>query len=389
MDFSFSATKLRFGVGTQQEIAEHAKSMGSRVRLMTGSKPERLDWLRDDLHGLAPLVIAVAGEPTINDMAGWTERARAYGCDVVVAVGGGSVIDSGKALAALLTNTRDILDYLEVVGKGMVLTETPAPMIAVPTTSGTGAEATANAVLGVPEQGVKVSMRSTLMLPDLAIVDPQLTATMPPAVTAATGMDALTQLMEAFVSIKANPLTDGLCREGMIRAARSLRRAYDDGADMDARTDMALASHFSGIALANAKLGAVHGFAAPLGGSFHAPHGAVCAALLPHVMDVNVRGLVDRGEDGEVTGEANGEALARYAETAQILTGNMRATPADGVAWVSELAAHLKLAGIGSMGVTEGDFDALAKQAAKASSMQGNPLKLTHDELMEILRRAM
>ena len=163
----------------------------------------------------------------------------------------------------------------------------------MPTTAGTGAEVTYNAVLGVPDQQVKVSMRSPLMLPRWAIVDPLLTHSMPPELTASTGLDALTQLIEAFVSNKANPLTDGVCREGLQRAGRSLRRAFEDGDDADAREDMSLASLFSGMALANAKLGAVHGFAGPLGGMTTAPHGVICGKLLPYVMQANVRALAE------------------------------------------------------------------------------------------------
>ena len=197
-------------------------------------------------------------------------------------------------MAALLTNEGDLSDYLEVVGKGRPLQNPAAPCIAVPTTAGTGAEVTYNAVLGVPDQHVKVSMRSPLMLPRWAIVDPLLTHSMPPELTASTGLDALTQLIEAFVSNKANPLTDGVCREGLQRAGRSLRRAFEDGSDAEAREDMSLASLFSGMALANAKLGAVHGFAGPLGGMTDAPHGVICGKLLPYVMQANVRALQDR-----------------------------------------------------------------------------------------------
>ena len=207
------------------------------------------------------------------------------------------------------------------------------------------------------------------MLPRLALVDPELAHSMPPEVTASTGLDALMQVMEPYVSKRANPLIDGLCREGLCRAARSLRRAYEHGDDAGAREDMALVSLFGGLALANAKLGAVHGFAGPLGGMFPAPHGAVCASLLPHVMAVNVRSLQERAPDGE--------ALRRYDEMARILTGDEQATAAGGVAWVQELCAALRIPSLSAYGVTEGDFPLLVEKASRSSSMKGNPIVLT------------
>ena len=323
----------------------------------------------------------ISGEPDTKSIQLEAGRVRDLGCDLVVAVGGGSVMDAGKALAALLTNTRDVYSYLEVVGDGMPLDHPPVPLIAVPTTSGTGAEVTANAVLLSPEHGVKVSLRSTEMIPDIALVDPLLAVSMPPSVTASTGMDALTQLLEAFVSIAANPLTDSLCREGMSRAARSLARAYADGSDVLAREDMAMASLFSGMALANAKLGAVHGFAAPLGGAFHAPHGAVCAALLPHVMDVNLQALRERMPQSP--------ALQAYKEAAVIFTGEPGSEAEDGAGWVRALCLELNIPRLAALGVTEDDFSDLAGKAAKASSMKGNPIELTTAELVEILERAL
>ena len=238
-----------------------------------------------------------------------------------------------------------------------------------------------NAVLRSPQHRVKVSLRSPLMLPRLALVDPELTHTMPPEVTASTGLDALTQVMEPYVSNKANPLTDALCREGMRRAARSLRRAYEHGDDAAAREDMALVSLFGGLALTNAGLGAVHGFAGPIGGMFPAPHGAVCASLLPHVMTVNVRALQERAPESV--------ALRRYDEIARLLTGNERATAADGVAWVRELCAALRIPPLSAYGMTEADFPALMEKASRASSMRGNPIKLTAEEMEEVLARAL
>jgi alcohol dehydrogenase class IV len=300
---------------------------------------------------------------------------------LVIGIGGGSVIDTGKAVAAMLTNSGELEDYLEVVGRGQPLAERAAPHIAIPTTAGTGAEVTLNAVLGVPEHQVKVSMRSAWMLPSVAVVDPELTYSMPPALTASTGLDALTQLMEAYVSNKANPLTDGICREGLRRAGRSLRKAYEDGSNEAARADMAAASLFSGLALANAGLGAVHGFAGPLGGMISAAHGVICARLLPYVMQVNVRALQERA--------AGSAALARYDEIAGLLRVTATARAADGVGWVQELCSALEVSALGESGLEEQDFAMVVGKCRKSSSMKGNPITLTNEELTEILRKSL
>ncbi len=383
MRFEFAtATRIIFGAGTLREVGPLAAAMGRRALVIGSGSDERLQPLLDLLagQGVTAVTFNVTSEPTTDIDQQGTQQAREAGCDLVISMGGGSVIDSGKAIAALLTNGGAPLDYLEVIGRGQPLTKPAAPTIAIPTTAGTGAEVTRNAVLKSPEHRVKVSLRSPLMLPRLAVVDPELTASMPPAVTASTGLDALTQVMEPYVSHKANPLTDALCREGMQRAARSLRRAYEDG-DRAAREDMALASLFGGLALANAGLGAVHGFAGPLGGMFPAPHGAVCARLLPPVMAANVRALQER--------EPDNPALRRYDEIAQIVTGNPAATAPDAVAWVEALTRALEVPPLSAYGLTREDFPAVVEKAARASSMKGNPIQLTTAELTAILEQAL
>lgn len=383
MIFNFAtASKIIFGTGTASQLPDLATSLGTTPCLVVGGNPKRSQWAIKALEkkGFSAHIISINNEPDTDMIARAATEVRQANCDVVIAIGGGSVLDSGKALAALITNKADIFDYLEVVGKGLPLTERPVPLITVPTTSGTGSEVTANAVLLSPAQGVKVSMRSTDMIPDIALVDPELMVSMPPAVTAATGMDALTQLIEAYVSNKANPMTDALCREGIMRAATSLHAAYADPDYLAAREDMALASLFSGIGLANAKLGAVHGFAAPIGGAFKAPHGEVCACLLPHVMKVNLRALQERTPESMT--------LFKFAEIAVILTGDVTATPEDAADWLAELCEEIAIPRLSDMGITEQDFDKLAKQAANASSMKGNPIELTHEELVEILNLA-
>ena len=306
---------------------------------------------------------------------------RESGCRVVIGFGGGSALDAGKAIAILLTNGDDPLDFLEVIGRGRPLTNPPVPYIAIPTTAGTGTEVTRNAVLASPEHRVKVSMRSPMMLPRLALVDPELTYSMPPEVTASTGLDAFTQVMEPFVSKVANPLVDALCREALGRAARSLRRAFDHGDDPNAREDMSIVSLFGGLALANAKLGAVHGFAGPLGGMFEAPHGAICARLLPYVMMANMQALRNR--------EPENPALERYAVIARILTRNEGVTADEGVAWVRQLCDALHVPPLVTYGLSEDDFPSVVQKASGASSMKGNPIQLTNQELTAVLAQAL
>ena len=371
--FEFAtAGRILFGEGTLSQAPAAAAGLGRRAILVTGSHAGGAAWLHQALAGagVSTVPFLVSGEPTIQLI-----RSAPRDGDLVIAFGGGSVLDTGKAIAAFLTNPGDPLDYLEVIGSGRPLAVPAAPCIAIPTTAGTGSEVTRNAVLASPEHRFKASLRSPSMLPRVAIVDPELTYALPPALTASTGLDALTQLIEPYVSIRANPMTDQFCVEGMRRAAGALALAWKNGDDRGARGDMAWASLLGGMALANAGLGAVHGFAAPLGGMFPAPHGAVCAALLPHVMAVNIRALGARAPD----------KLLRYDEVARLLTGRPQANAADGVIWVAELCRVLEIPTLRAYGVTPGDFPALADKAAQASSMKGNPIVLTREELQEIL----
>lgn len=375
MNFDFAtATRIVFGLGTIRQAAAAARDLGSRALLVT--RRDRLF----DLPGIDALPFFVSGEPNIDLVRSGAELARRESRDVVISIGGGSVIDAGKAIAALLTNPGDPLDYLEVVGKGQPLLCPAAPFIAIPTTAGTGAEVTRNAVLDSPEHGVKASLRGHTLLPRLAIVDPELTLDLPPALTASTGLDALTQLIEPFVSIRSNAMTDLFCVEGMTRVVRSLVRAFDYGADLAARSDMSMASLFGGLALANAGLGAVHGFAAPIGGAFHAPHGSVCAALLPHATAINIRALRAR--------TPHGDTLRRYERIACILTGNAHARPEDAALWLNDLCGRLAIAPLRTYGIHTEDAPAIVEKAARASSMKANPIALTLDEMTEVLFRA-
>jgi alcohol dehydrogenase class IV len=383
MNFEFAtANRIIFGSGTAGKVASLAASLGSRAFVITDCYIERsvdlLDQIRNE--GVEVENFCVAGEPTTDLVLIGVQKARKAASDVVIGIGGGSVIDTGKAIASLLANGGEPLDYLEVIGKGKPILKPSAPYIAMPTTAGTGAEVTRNAVLASKEHGVKVSLRSPFMLPDIAIVDPDLTHSMPPEVTASTGLDALTQVMEPYVSNQANPLTDAFCRQGLALAGRSLQRVYQDGSDTSAREEMALTSLLGGLALANAKLGAVHGFAGVIGGMYPVPHGVICARLLPLVMETNVRALESRAPGSEY--------LDRYQDVAQILTDDVSASIAEGVEWVQNLCNHLNVPGLAVFGVKKVDFPEIVSKSQKASSMKGNPIPLFDDELTAILEQA-
>jgi len=382
--FEFAtATRIVFGAGTLPEAVKAASGFGRRVFLVTGSRVERAEGLVKQLKraSLEVVIAQTVGEPTTDSVQGLTAQARSEQCEVVIGLGGGSVIDAAKAVSGLLTNEGDLFDYLEIIGKALPLKNPAAPYIAIPTTAGTGAEVTRNAVLGSKEHRVKVSLRSPLMLPRLAIVDPELTYDLPPAVTAYTGLDALTQVIEPYVCTRANSMTDGWCVEGIRRAARSLRKAVEQGKDVGAREDMAVTSLFGGLALANAGLGAVHGFAAPFGGMFPAPHGAVCAALLPHVMAANIKALRESAPSSV--------ALMRYEEIGRLLTGKAQGTAEDGVQWVAQLVKELQVPKLSQYGCAEKDIAEVVGKAAKASSMKANPVELTKGVLSEVLQAAM
>jgi alcohol dehydrogenase class IV len=380
--------RILFGAGGVRQVGGIAAAFGRHALLVTGRTR------RNDAAVAEPLAAAgvrltpfsVEGEPTVDTARAGTAAARAGGCDLVIGFGGGSALDAAKAIAALAANDGDPMAYLEVVGRGQPLTRPSLPFIAIPTTAGTGSEVTRNAVLASPEHGVKASLRSALMLPRVAIVDPDLLAHLPPAVLASSGLDALSQLIEPLLSIRANPVTDALAREAIPRSAAALPRAHAAARAGEAiaptdREALALASLFGGLCLANAGLGAVHGFAAPLGGMFAAPHGAVCAALLPAVLRVNARALAARAPDSA--------AHARYRELAPMLTGRPTASVDDALEWVAALCRALEVPGLARYGMTADRIPELVGKARAASSMKGNPLPLTDDELTEIARASL
>ncbi len=392
MRFDFNApTRITFGPGSVEAIGPLAAELGRRALLVVGSRTLDREGTVDALverlsaAGVTTERLTLTGEPDTSTVELGAHRARAADSDLLVGLGGGSALDAAKAIAALATNDGPLLDYLEVVGGGRALDRSALPVVAVPTTAGTGAEVTRNAVILEPSQRYKASVRSSFLFPRVALIDPSLALTLAPSVTASTGLDALTQLIESFVSVRATPLTDALALEGIRRAGGALRRVVADGSDLAARTDLALASLESGLALANAGLGAVHGFASPLGGRYPIPHGVACAALLPSVAAANVRALRAR--------DPNGPGLARYEQVARILLGSARGTSAAtidaGLAWLADLVRDLGVPPLRTYGVTSEAVPELVTLARQASSTRGNPIALTPEEMAEALVNAL
>ncbi|ACV76911.1 iron-containing alcohol dehydrogenase [Nakamurella multipartita] len=379
--FEFAtATRIVFGPGRAQELPALVAGWGERVVVLTGSRPDRHRALIDALP-MDAAIVTVSGEPTVGVAREAVAAAREHGAQAVVSLGGGSVIDLGKTVAMLLGNGGDPLDYLEVIGRGQPIGRPSVPFAAVPTTAGTGAEVTMNAVLASPEHGRKASVRARSMLPALALVDPLLTVDCPPAVTAASGLDALTQCLEPLVSRNATPITDALAAQGLRHAAAGLRAAYADGTDVAARTEMALCSLLGGLSLANAKLGAVHGFAGVIGGLVPVAHGAICAALLAPVTEANVRALRERAADHP--------ALAAYRQAAELLTGRSDATVEDGVEWIAATVRQLGITGLAAGGLDPALVDEVVDKTGSSSSTKGNPIELTPAELRQALVAAL
>jgi alcohol dehydrogenase class IV len=380
MNFEFAtATRIVFGRGTAGQLPQIARQYGDRTLIVTGRDSSRATPICQALESndISVTVFSIQKEPTLDEVRRGAELALKHQSQVVIGLGGGSAVDTGKAIAALARQPQDVLHYLEIVGQGKSLDSPPLPYIAVPTTAGTGAEVTRNAVISCPDHGVKASLRHASMLPVVALIDAELARDCPPSVTAASGMDALTQCLEAYVSCRAQPMTDALCLAGIQRAVRSLEKAVTHGKDLDAREDMALAALFSGMALANAGLGAVHGFAAPIGGSFQAPHGAVCAVLLAPVWEANLAAVTEPA------------SLQRFQTAAQLLTNDPSAKAEAAIPWLRDLTHRLEIPALSTFGIGESHLDELATKAAQASSMKGNPVHLSHQTLAAILRSAL
>ena len=368
-----TAGRVVFGRGRAIEAAKAIRAHGTRVLLLRGGHAGA-DRLAEDLRELGAEVEEVRqkGEPVLDDLDAVVARGREMRAEVVAALGGGSVIDMAKAAAALIPAPGGAMRHLEVVGEGHPLEAAPLPFIALPTTAGTGAEVTKNAVIGVPSHGRKVSLRDDRMLADLAIIDPALTDDAPREVTLASGLDAVTQVIEPYLSCRATPFTDALCRDAIPRGLAALSRLMR-AEEAQARDDLALTSLFGGLALANAGLGAVHGFAGVLGGRTGAPHGALCGRLLPGVLRANAEAVAGQGGDtarhGEVAGWI-GMALGEDGDSLDTLE-----------AWIDACG----LPRLGAMGVAAADIPDLAEASRGSSSMRGNPVALPVEALEKVL----
>lgn len=382
MQTAFEITMPRrivFGRGKAEAMVDDLASLGRRILIVHGRSRMRVEWLIAALETRCEAVAtsACAGEPDLATVEAAVAEARHAGVDAVIAIGGGAAIDLGKAVAGLARVSGPVTDYLEVIGAGRALDSEPLPFAALPTTAGTGAEATRNAVIGVAEHRRKVSLRDPRMLADLVVVDPALTDGCPRDVTLASGLDAITQLIEPYLSVKANPFTDGLVHSALPPALAAIRRLAE-GEDAAARDAMSRASLWSGLALANAGLGAVHGLAGVIGGMTGAPHGEICASLLAATLAANRRAVAAAGRDGTRINEIDAMLAAAFSDQ-------------PGACGFDKLGRWIGASGIGTidaLGLAADDFAAVADQSQGSSSMRGNPVPLTTTDLIEILERS-
>jgi alcohol dehydrogenase class IV len=365
--------RVLFGRGEAAKAPALIRAFGARGVLVHGANPDRAAWL---IRALGPdtLALPCSGEPTLTDLTTALAVAREHRPDWVVALGGGAALDLGKALAGLIPAPDGPMEHLEVVGKGLPLKADPLPFIALPTTAGTGAEVTKNAVIGLPELGRKVSLRDDRMVARLAIVDPALTDGCPQAVTLASGLDAVTQVIEPYVSIRATPYTDALARPAIGEGMRALIRLMQ-GEHAEARDRMAWVSLCGGLALANAGLGAVHGLAGVIGGMTGAAHGAICGALLGPVLQAN-------------RAATTGVARERLNEVCGLLAEVLGSSGAEAPAALQAWAWANGLPGLAALGAEEDQHEAIVAASQAASSMKGNPVALSAAALREILERA-
>ncbi|HAF61590.1 MAG TPA: alcohol dehydrogenase [Anaerolineaceae bacterium] len=377
--FSFAtADTIIFGWGERHTVSQYAAKFGSHGLLLHSRSVKEIPEIVETLHrsGISVTQQVLTGEPTDEKVSTLADSYRDQQIDFIIGVGGGSVLDTGKALSALVTNHGTLLDYLEVVGRGLPLQNPPCPYIALPTTAGTGTEVTKNAVIKVTSKNVKVSMRNAAMIPDIALIDPELTVSLPPTITASTGMDAFIQVLEPYCSRNANKMVDMFCREGIPLAAKTLPIVYHNPTDEKSRTMMAWVSLLGGLSLANAKLGAVHGFAGPIGGMFDVPHGVICACLLPQVFKKNIVKVQECGDENLVK---------RFNQIAAWVLGEDNPSAPKAVEWFIALNEELSIPKLGQLGIKEPNFDAIIEKSLVSSSMKGNPVLLDAADLREIL----
>ncbi len=379
--------RLLFGAGRVREIPAQVAAFGERVLIVTGARsfPASLAWAPMmaglEARGISWRLTQVSDEPSPELVDQALETFRPWSPRVVLGIGGGSVLDAAKAIAGLLPHTTSVMDHLEGVGRGILYQGPSTPFVAVPTTAGTGSEATKNAVLSLRgADGFKKSFRHEALVAQVAIVDPELLAGCPPELMAAQGMDAFTQLLESFVSIRANPMTEALAWSGMTQFRAGLDAAMEGEADGRAR--IAYGSLQSGICLAQTGLGAVHGLASPLGALFPIPHGLVCGTLLAEATAINIRALGQRAPYGP--------AVEKYARVGRLLCGQAGLNQEVALtALVEELdrwTKRLGLSRLSALGLTSTDIPRVVAQS-RGGSMQTNPIELTDAELAEVLER--
>ncbi|MFW9902991.1 MAG: iron-containing alcohol dehydrogenase [Candidatus Thorarchaeota archaeon] len=389
MEFEFlPSPRIFFGPKQFHKIGTLIKELGSRLLLVASggalNSPETrevftVSTLKQEIKFDTYLV---SGEPTIETIDSGVQKAKEFKADVILGLGGGSAIDASKAIAGLFTNGGSARDYMEVIGKGSVITQPSLPTIAVPTTAGTGSEVTKNAVILAEKEKFKASIRSPLLIPETAIIDPRLMLTVSPSVTASCGMDALTQLIEAYTSNRSQPLTDSWALLGVKKAFKSLPRCYAYGQSLETRNDMALASLLSGFCLGNAGLGAIHGFASPIGG-FKIPHGVICAALLKPTIEANIKELKKF--------DPNNVTLRKYATLGEIVSEKSYPSINDAhkalINYLERLTQELKIPTLSKFGLDNSDINIIVEKAMTASSMRYNPIKLEKNVLVEILHQ--
>lgn len=374
--FAISApTRILFGRGEAARAHALIRGLGARILIVHGNNSARADWLIRGLAGAGAemQMYACGGEPTLAMLTHALRHTTGFEPEVVVGLGGGAVLDLAKALAALIPSPTGVLDHLEIVGRGLPLTVPPLPFVAIPTTAGTGAEATKNAVIGLPDHGRKVSLRDDRMVARLAIIDPALTDNCPRAITLASGLDAITQVIEPYLSRRATLYTDALTRPAIAEGTTALIRLMQ-AEDAAARDQMAWVSLRGGLALANGGLGAVHGLAGVIGGMTGAPHGALCGVLLGPVLAMHRQTL-----------PATSPAAARLAEVNAIIA------TAFGTATVDALSAWAKSCGLPNlvqMGLQTSAHSEVAKASLSSSSMQGNPVLPSTADLVQVLQQA-
>lgn len=366
-----------FGRNCRVAAASEIAAMGSRVLLIRGRSVAWVDELESELTHLDCNleVVFSAGEPDLDDVRRAVSVARDHSAECVVSVGGGATLDLGKAVAGLCVSEGDVADYLELNNSSPRQLDDPLPSIAIPTTAGTGAEATRNAVIGVHELQAKISLRDSRLVPNLAIVDPSLTDGSPKGLTLASGLDAITQLIESYVCNRSNPLTDALCEANIRPAVTALHRLMTCE-DAKARDALARASFLSGIALANSGLGIIHGLASVIGGK-GAAHGAICGRLLTSGLVENAEALRRRSMD-----------VSRFEKVEAWLADGLGFLGANGASALRHFVDSNSLPSLYDLGIAESELDSIATLGAHASSTRANPVTLEHKEICRILQLA-